>query len=178
MNIYRMTLALMMIFVCILLVSGCTNKPVLDNQTGTFTSPTVPPTTQPSKALYKVTIAQPNNSRADFIKMDSDVYNQGEVIEFYVVNEGTETLTCGCTPPLFVIYRQLDDKSWGILPGTGEWCSFQISYFKPGETTRVRRLITNDWLPGRYRIGFGCGISREFEIRRIQKIENPWEIID
>ena len=161
----------------IVLATGCTTKPVLDNQTGTFTSPTAPPTTQPSEALYKVTIAQQNNTHADFIKMDSDVYNQGEVIEYYAVNEGTETLTCGCTPPTPRVFRQLDDKSWGIPPGfVDEFCAFQISYFKPGETTRVRRLITTDWLPGRYRIGFSCGISREFEIRRIQKIENPLRI--
>ena len=68
-------IALMIVLMCILLTTGCTTKPVLDNQTGTFTSPTVPPTTQPSEALYKVTIAQPNNTHADFIKMDSDVYN-------------------------------------------------------------------------------------------------------
>ena len=163
-------IALMIVLMCILLTTGCTTKPVLDNQTGTFTSPTVPPTTQPSEALYKVTIAQQNNTHVDFIKMDSDVYNQGEVIEFYVVNEGTETLTCANSPPSYRIYHQIEDKSWEIQTGVSETMSPLISYFKPGETTRVRRLITTDWTAGRYRIVFDCGISREFDLRRIQKL--------
>jgi hypothetical protein len=161
------TIALTIVMMCILLTTGCTTKPVLDNQTVTFTSPTVPPPTQPSEALYKVTIAQPDYTHADYIKMDSDVYNQGEVIEFYVINEGTETLTCANSPPSYRIYHQIEDNSWEIQRGFGETMSPLISYFKPGEKTRVRRLITTDWLPGRYRIVFDCGISREFELRRI-----------
>ncbi|MDP3565499.1 MAG: hypothetical protein Q8R70_13530, partial [Methanoregula sp.] len=52
----------------VLLAVGCMGQPDLNNQTGTITQTPVIQTTQKSTALYKVTIAQPDGSRAEFIK--------------------------------------------------------------------------------------------------------------
>ncbi|MFA4859398.1 hypothetical protein [Methanoregula sp.] len=162
MTLFRSMFVLMIVCVCILMVVGCTTKPALENPAGT--------PTPSSKALYKVTIAQPNGSHAEFMKMDSDVYNVGEVVEFYVVNEGPETLTCANTPPSFRIYYKKDDNTWEYQTEAGETMSPRISYLKPGDSTRLRRLITTDWTPGRYRIVFDGGISRVFELREISKL--------
>ena len=164
----RIPIGLSIIIICILIVTGCTTKPVLDNQTITSTSPIASPTTQPSKALYKVTIVQPNSTHPEFIKMDADVYNQGEVIEFYLINEGSEKLACANTPPSFGIYHQLN-YSWEFLTEQVETVAPGFSHLEPGESTRVRRIITTTWTPGRYKIVSDCGISREFELRRIEK---------
>ena len=171
MNIGRTKLSLMIMIICIVLVAGCTTKPVLDNQTSNTTSPIASQTTQPSKALYKVTIMQTNNRHAEFIKMDSDIYNKGEIIEFYLVNEGSETLTCYSIPLSFQIYRQIKNNSWDFAPGTVQTKIDYVTYLKPGESLGIRRLITTDWIPGRYKIVSDCdGVSREFILRDIRNL--------
>jgi hypothetical protein len=125
-----------------------------------------------NESMNETTIVQsliPDTTHTNYIKMDSEVYNQGEIIEFYLVNEGNETLTCAVTPPSFLIYRQIGNDSWEIPPGVSETLIDRISHLKPGESTRVRRLITTDWTPGLYKIVSDCGVSREFVLRSIQK---------
>jgi hypothetical protein len=154
-----------------LLVTGCTTKPVLDNQTSTSTSPITSPTTQPSKALYKVTIAQPNSTHPEFIKMDADVYNQGEVIEFYLKNEGNDSLICMGDVFHYGIAHE-ENGSWKYQPKPIK-TTLAItvvptrSEMAPGSSTQLFRLITTGWVPGKYKIEFCSGISREFILRDI-----------
>jgi hypothetical protein len=150
------------LMVAVLLAAGCTTKPNSDNQTGTFTPTTIPTTMQQSKNLDLN-----NSNHPEFLKMESNVYNQGEVVEFYVVNEGSEALTCYAMPLSFNLFRKTNNNSWEYLTEAVETKIDHLSYLKPGESTRVRRLITSDWVPGRYKIAFDCGISREFEIRAV-----------
>ena len=172
----RIPICLSLIIICILIVTGCTTKPVLDNQTSTSTSPIASPTTQPSKALYKVTIAQPNSTHPEFIKMDADVYNQGEVIEFYLKNEGNDSLTCMGDFSSYRMYYKEIDGSWKYLPGPIEprpamTVIYTRSEMAPGSSTKVFRLITIGWVPGKYRIQFDCmEISREFILRDIRNL--------
>ena len=79
--------ALMIALVCIFFAAGCTSFFDEMNQTGNTTA-----SLQQFPASYIVTIAQPDG-RSKSIKMDTDVYNIGEVVEFYVINEGSGTLT-------------------------------------------------------------------------------------
>ena len=162
----RTTFALMVVMVAVLLAAaGCMGQPDLENQTGTLIRTPVISMTPKSMAFYKVTIAQPNNSHAEFIKMDSDVYNQGEVVEFYVVNEGSETLTCW-TPPSIHLYRQIG--TWELQTEPVVTHSTYGYSLKPGESTPSRQLSTANRIPGHYKIVADCGVSREFEIRQLK----------
>ena len=171
----RIPICLSLIIICILIVTGCTTKPVLDNQTSTSTSPIASPTTQPSKALYKVTIAQPKSTHPEFIKMDADVYNQGEVIEFYLKNEGSDSLTCMGDFSRYRIYYEEMNGSWESLPEPIETrpAMFVVptrSEMASRSSTKVFRLITIGWVPGKYKIQFCSGISREFILRDIRNL--------
>lgn len=168
---FHTTVIPMFLLVAVLMAAGCISTQTPDNLTTEKpTSIITTPVTPESKVLYKVTIAQPNDtSHPDYIIMDSDVYNQGEVIEFYVVNKGTDTLTCANVPSSYRIFSQNENGTWDYLPEVGPPMLPKISYLKPGETLPVKRFVTTGWMPGRYRIVFECGIMREFEIRNIAK---------
>ena len=125
----------------------------------------VSPPMQEYVTLYKVTAAQKNDSHEDMIENDSDVYNTGDILEFYLKNKGYEKLKCANTPPSSWITYQNEDNSWTYITGLREKVSPRISYLMPRESTRVQRLNTTDWNPGRYRIVFDCSVSREFELQ-------------
>jgi len=137
------------------------------NYTGFFMHPEYPvsPPMQEYVTLYKVTATQKNDSHADMIENDSDVYNTGDILEFYLKNKGYEMLMCANTPPSSWITYQNEDNSWTYITGLREKVSPRISHLMPRESTRVQRLNTTDWNPGRYRIVFDCSVSREFELQ-------------
>jgi hypothetical protein len=161
------TLIPLFLLIAVLMAAGCITTQTPDNlTTKNPTSIITTPVTPESRAFYKVTIAQPDDSaHPDYIIMDSDVYNQGEVVEFYVVNKGTDTLTCANNPPSYFIFFRNENGTWEYLPEVGPPMLPQILYLKPGVTLPARRFVTTGWRPGRYRIVFDCGIRREFEIR-------------
>jgi hypothetical protein len=162
----RVAVSLCIVMVAMLLAAGCTTGPVLDNQTGTLTQTLVSPTSGKSVTFYKVTIAQVEGIHPDYFKMESDIYNQGEVIEFHVVNEGLGSLACWRTIPSlnFHLYRQIG--TWELQPGpesTGAHIDYGY-YLQPGESTPIQQLSTSDLVPGHYKIVTDCRVSREFEI--------------
>jgi hypothetical protein len=162
-KVVHIAVALCIVIVAVLLAAGCTTTPTLGNLTSTPTQTLISPTKEKSVSFYMVTIPQPEGIHPDYIKMDSDVYNQGEVIEFSVINEGSETLACWSTIPYFHIYRQIG--TWELQP---EYTGFKASYefyLQPGESTPSRQFSTADRPPGHYKIVTECGVSREFEIR-------------
>lgn len=127
-------------------------------------------TTQKSIPLYKVTIAQSNSTHPEYVKMDADVYNVGEVFEFYVVNEGPDSLVCANIQKSYTIAHIMDNGSYQNVDTSGP-VQPAISYMKPGEATIVFRVNTHQWLPGRYRIIFDCGgVSRDFILREYPKV--------
>jgi hypothetical protein len=67
--------------IAVLLAAGCTTTPTLGNLTSPPTQTLVSPIKEKSVSFYMVTIPQPEGIHPDYIKMDSDVYNQGEVID-------------------------------------------------------------------------------------------------
>jgi hypothetical protein len=159
-------LPILMIF---LMVAGCTTTSVSENRTASVSTPNISSTViLDTNSTYPGTYPPSENSiHSDFIKMDFSVYNRGEVIEFYLVNEGTETLACNNTPPTFSIFRQTGNSSWEIQSEFEETKVPAISYLKPGESTRTQRITTTNLLPGRYMIVYDCGVLREFEIRSL-----------
>lgn len=165
----RTILVIQLVLLTVLLMTGCVGQSNPVNQTTPATQ-----TIQESVALYKVTITQLKSTRPDYIKMDADVYNQGEVIEFYLKNEGSETLTCLGDFSSYRIYNETNEF-WAYPTITG-YQNFIIvvptlSEIAPGSSTKAFRINTVDWVPGRYRIQFSClGISRKFLIREIPKV--------
>ena len=76
------TPALIIVMLCLFQLAGCTSLYQQNNQI-----PNSPPDIQQFPSSYQVTIAQPDLTSKS-IKMDTDVFNIGEVVEFYMVNEG------------------------------------------------------------------------------------------
>ena len=98
---------ILLLLACILCTAGCTQLSDGNNST-TGTSDTSDPL---SIAKYKLTIAQPEES-AKLVRMDTDVYNIGEVVEFVITNEKNHDLSCSDNPPSFSVRYQ---------KGTGQW---------------------------------------------------------
>ncbi|HXX54755.1 MAG TPA: hypothetical protein VEI81_01515 [Methanoregula sp.] len=158
-------LVLVLILAAVLLVPGCAT-----NGSGNHTGPASHPVasaTPVSAALYRVTIPQEDGSHADDLIMDSDVYNEGEVVEFFVANGGTEPIRCGSSPFTYIVQYRKTDGTWGTLPEPADTVAPVISYLKPNQATAPRRFATTGWPPGLYRIVYDCGISREFMVRTI-----------
>ncbi len=136
--------------------------------------------TPPSKVLYTTTIAQQNSSHPERIMMDSDVYNQGEIIEFYLVNDGQDTISCIGDFSECRIFFWKNKSYWEELPRSvnayspprpTQLCSVsnrEPSYMAAGQRTLVFHLITMEWIPGRYRIQSDClNASREFILKDV-----------
>lgn len=142
-----------------LLTAGCTT--FLDEEAG---DASLTPEENPVPAHYQVTISQPD-ARADHIRMDSDVYNAGEVVEFVVTNNGLLPLTCSATPPDFRVIFQTGSGRWATKMGPEVPVAGETSYLAKGESTPVYRFISTGWESGRYRIVSDCGPERDFLIR-------------
>jgi hypothetical protein len=164
MSSFRIELVILPILILTALTGGCVTNQISDNHTAII--PTAVLTTTPkSVALYQVTINQEEGSHADYIQIDSDVYNQGEIVEFYLTNSGSEQLRCDSVNPTFLVSYKTDNGSWRhVITESGP---IQVttgprpipptpSFLDPGHSTPAYRLITNDWKPGLYRISFNC----------------------
>lgn len=153
------TPALIMVMVCLFLLAGCMSLYEQNNQT-----PASPPEIQQFPSSYQVTLAQPDlTSRS--IKMDTDVYNIGEVVEFYVINEGPGTVTCLNDPPTYSVKFQSGSGRWATRMGTETPVETNKTPLGQGQTSPMYRFVTAGWEPNRYRIVSDCGVSREFLLR-------------
>lgn len=147
-----------LLLAALLLTAGCTS--LYENPGANATVPDQ----DRSASRYQVTISQPV-STADLIRMDSDVYNAGEVVEFSVVNDNAGPLTCTNTPPGFVVRFQTGSGRWATKMGPEVPVTGNKSTLEKGASTQVYRFITTGWEPGRYRIVSDCGVEREILIR-------------
>ena len=140
---------------------------------------------------YVATLNQPNAQSA-FIKMDTDIYNIGEVVEFTVTNGGSGTLSCTSDPPSFAVHFQTPGGMWATRMETEEPNGTARSSLASGESTRRYGFVTTGWEPGRYRIVHDCGVEREILVRAMPTLaptpapcpvqnastEIPWITID
>ena len=155
----------LLLLACILCTAGCTQL----SGAGNRTNGTPDLATPSSIAQYKVTLAQPEES-ANLIKMDSDVYNIGEVVEFVVTNAYNHDLSCSDSPPLFSVRYQKGNGQWVTRMGDENPAPGNTSSLKPGESTAPYRFVTAGWAPGRYRIVSDCGVSREILLRSLPSV--------
>lgn len=180
-------LLLLIVLAGSVLVAGCITNSVPNNVTVTATVPITSPSSVvtpalPSKILYTTTIAQPNSSHPERIRMDSDIYNQGEIVEFYLVNDGPDTVSCIGDFSECRIFFWKNESYWEELPRPvsayspprpTQLCSIsnrEPSYMGAGERTLVFHLITTEWVPGRYRIQSDCmNASREFILKEVPR---------
>jgi hypothetical protein len=160
----RITIHLLLL-ACILLTSGCTQPFSADNSTANSSDTSAPR----SNAKYMLTIAQPEAS-AKLIRMDTDVYNIGEVVEFVITNEKNNELSCSNTPPMFSVRYQSGTGQWVTRMGEENPASGNTTKLKPGEATTPYRFITTGWAHGRYRIVTDCGVSREILLRALPSV--------
>jgi len=171
------------IIFALLLTAGCTTPLTNANATANVT-----PTPAQSVALYKVTLAQPD-ANSGSIRMDSDVYNDGEVVEFVVVNNGKTNLVSPNDHPDFSVKFQTGHGTWATKMGTDEPAFSNATILAPGESSKVYRFIPAGWEAGRYRIVSDYGVVRDFLIRVLptpapttacppQGNETPWITID
>lgn len=139
--------------------TGCTTTFFADNRTP------VPSGTPPqSGAGYQRTLAQPEASAA-LIRMDTDIYNPGEVVEFVIANERDHDLSCSTDPPAFSVRYQKSTGRWVTRMGTENPATGTAMVLRPGESAGPYRFVTEGWDPGRYRIVSSCGVSREILVR-------------
>ena len=73
----------------------------------------------PIAASYRATINQPD-ALSGSVKMDTDIYNIGEVVEFTVTNDGRGTFQCTGDPPAFSVITQTPGGRWSTKMGPGE----------------------------------------------------------
>jgi hypothetical protein len=115
-------------------------------------------------ASYRATLNQPE-AQSGYIVMDTDIFNEGEVVEFSVTNHGTKALSCAGNPPSFSVKFQGVNGIWATRMGPGQPNETEQSTLAPGTSTKVYRFVTSGWEPGRYRIVHDCGIVREILVR-------------
>jgi hypothetical protein len=155
----------LLLLACILCTAGCTELFGPDNSTTNTTDTSTPV----SIAKYKLTLAQPEDS-AKMIRMDTDVFNIGEVVDFVIINEKTSDLSCTNDPPSFSVRYQSGTGKWVTRMGEENPVHGNATNLKPGESTAPYRFITTGWAPGRYRIVTDCGVSREILLRAIPSV--------
>lgn len=153
---------ILLLLACIVCTAGCTMPFATDNQTSASTGTSIPA----SIAKYKLALAQPEDS-SKLIKMDTDVYNIGEVVEFVITNEKTGDLSCTNNPPSFSVRYQKGTGQWVTRMGEENPAPGNTTKLKPGESTAPYRFITEGWAYGRYRIVTDCGVSREILLRAL-----------
>ncbi len=162
------TFIILILLACLLCTAGCSNSSGAGNQTANGSENSAPA----SVAKYQRTLAQPLAS-AKMIRMDTDVYNTGEVVEFVIANEKPGDLSCLNDPPSFFIRYQKGGGQWITRMGDENPAHGTTRNLKPGESTAPYRFVTEGWAPGRYRIVTDCGVSREILIRAIPSVIPP-----
>ncbi len=152
---------LIIFLISLLLTAGCTSL-FDDEAPDANTTPDV----KQIVSSYQVTISQPD-ATADYIRMDSDVYNAGEVVEFDITNNGLLPLECSNTPPDFRVIFQTGSGRWATKMGPEVAVKGNTTYLQNGESTQVYRFVTTGWEAGRYRIVSDCGVERDILVRMV-----------
>ncbi|PKG33074.1 hypothetical protein [Methanoregula sp.] len=159
--------AVFFLAVCLAIMAGCSAPEGAINTTENVSSSPIT-----SAALYRATINQPD-ALSGYVKMDTDIYNAGEVVEFTVTNDGSGILSCAGDPPAFSVITQTPGGRWSTKMGDGQPDRATNSALAPGTSTRQYTFVTTGWEPGRYRIVHDCGVEREFLVRALPSTTLP-----
>jgi hypothetical protein len=156
----RATPALVLVMVAVLLAAGCVGqqKPAIPDVGIIDRQENSPPESTPP---------------FDSIRMDANSYNVGEVVEFSVVNESPGTGRCTDHPCSYRVARLVKNESWQVLrtPLVTMLPYFDSSYY--ARSCQPLHFATTNWIPGRYRIQYRCGIFQEFIIREMPTVTAP-----
>ena len=152
------------IVLCLLLAAGILCAGCTSGTPGAASNSSAPQAAAQSPAGYQVTIAQPD-AESGYIRMDSDVYNAGEVVEFVVTNNGLLPLECSPSPPEFHVVFQTGSGKWATKMGLDSPAKGNTSFLQSGESTKTYRFVSTGWEAGRYRIVSDCGPEREILVR-------------
>jgi hypothetical protein len=97
--------------------------------------------------------------------MLKDIYEPGDEIKFYLVNDGSSLISCSNGEPHYYVSKILENGTHIQFIDPTEPMVFGINYLGPGESSRVFSLATSNWTPGFYNIRFDCGeVNRKIEI--------------
>jgi len=113
------------------------------------------------------TSRQPASYHPEYIRMDAETYNAGDVVQFYLVNRGAEIKGCDYAQPAFTIYQIFPDGTRRKVSGNIPGISYQVVMTgDPGTATGPLTFNTAGMVPGRYLIRFDCGnnVAKEFVI--------------
>lgn len=155
--------AFVLVVVLLIISAGCSSVSP-GEKAGTITN--ITPSPAQSVASYIVAINQPD-ARSGYVKMDTDVYNIGEVVEFTVTNDGSGSLDCAGNPPGFFVKTQSPIGAWITKMGDDKPDPSAKSSLSAGGSTRRYAFVTTGWEPGRYRIVHDCGVEREFLLKSL-----------
>jgi hypothetical protein len=130
----------------------------------------VPETTlaKETEPLSSGTVAPPANYHPEYIRMDATTYSVGEVVQFYLVNKGSEIKGCDYAHPPYTVYLRFPDDTRRVIASGDPGRSYLtvISGEEIASSTGPFNLDTRKLTPGRYIIRFDCGnnVAREFVI--------------
>jgi len=156
----RIATALILVTLTIL-IAGCATLP---GTPGAPANATVV-SSQPA-AQYKATVSQPD-AYSRFIRMETDVYNAGEVVEFVVTNDGNKNLMSPNDKPWFSVKFQTGSGTWATKMGPQTPAVSNATFLRPGESSNVYRFLSEGWEAGRYRIVSDYGVERDILVRKI-----------
>jgi hypothetical protein len=99
--------------------------------------------------------------------MDATTYSVGEVVQFFLVNKGSEIKGCDYAHPAYTIYSLSPDGSRLPVSASDPIRAYRtvMSEGEPASATGPFSLDTGKISPGKYLIRFDCGnnVGREFE---------------
>jgi hypothetical protein len=196
MTLVRPILSLLLALAVLLLAAGCTSQPQTPAAPASTTAAvtlapvttqevitTIPPvvniTTEPEPVPVTTTSQKPESSPAvtvdlsanyypEYIRMDATTYSVGEVVQFFLVNKGSEIKGCDYAHPAYTIYSLSPDGSRLPVSASDPIRAYRtvMSEGEPASATGPFSLDTGKISPGKYLIRFDCGnnVAREFEI--------------
>ena len=144
--------------------------PILPVETPRADPELVPESTlaKETESLSPGTVAPPANYHPEYIRMDATTYSVGEVVQFYLVNKGSEIKGCDYAHPPYTIFLRLPDDTRRVIASgdPARSCLTVISEGEIASSTGPFSLDTRKLTPGRYIIRFDCGnrVAREFVI--------------
>ena len=196
MTSFRPILVILFALAILLLAAGCTSQPQAPAAPASTTAAdmltpitpqeeitTIPPavtiptepepvpvvtTSQKPESIPAVTVNLSANSHPEYIRMDATAYSVGEVVQFYLVNKGSEINGCDYAHPAYTIYSLSPDGSRLPVSASDPIRAYRtvMSGSEPASATGPFSLDTAKLSPGTYLIRFDCGnnVAREFEI--------------
>jgi hypothetical protein len=192
----RPILTLLLTLAILLLAAGCTSQPqtpaappsvtaadtltpLTSQEVITTIPPTVNITAEPTPVPFTTTGRKTESSPAvtvdlsasyhpEYIRMDATTYSVGEVVQFYLVNKGSEIKGCDYAHPSYTIYSLSPNGSRLPVSTSDPIRAYRtvMSEGEPASATGPFSFDTGKISPGRYLIRYDCGnnVAREFEI--------------